>query len=166
MSSLGTFGAFDSVEAELVDDEQVGAFIAAELLRKSFVGERSGKIGDELGGGSVKGTKAQGASPDADGLHDVRFAHAGLTDENQVSVSANEIAGGELFDLKFVESFWIELPVESLESFSFLESGLADASLSGAFTALVDLVSDEIFEKIKVRECFVVSFFEGLVELS
>ena len=41
-----------------------------------------------------------------------------------------------------------------------------DASFGGAFTALVDLVFDEIFEKSKVRECFVVSFFEGLVELS
>ena len=99
MSSLGTFGAFDSVEAELVDDEQVGAFIAAELLKKSFVGERSGKISDELGGGSVKGTKAEGASPDADSLHDVRFTHPGLTDENQVSASANEISGSELLDL-------------------------------------------------------------------
>ena len=134
---FGTLESLDPVEAKLVDDQQVGILVFSQTLRERFIRERGGKVGDELGGGSVDNAKAKGASLHPDGLDDVAFSDARLSDQDQVGAASDELTRGKLLDLNAVEGFTIEVPVEVLDQLSFGELGSSDTSFGRTFTALV-----------------------------
>lgn len=78
------------------------------------------------------------------------FSNASLTDKNYVRLAADEIASGEFLDLQPVD-LRIELPIEGVQSFAFLEAGLTDTTLDGAIAAGSSLLAEEQIEELEMR---------------
>src|SRR2546427_13255263 len=84
---------------------------------------RCGEIGKKAGRCAVKLTIAEGASAHTDSLNQVTLLDAGLANEDEIGVAADEVAAGEFFDLQKID-LRIELPVKGFQCFAFLEAGI------------------------------------------
>src|SRR5580658_5238293 len=87
-------------------------------------------------------------------LNDVTLPNAAPTHHHQVGLAADEVAGGQLFQLHPVKCFRIEGPVEALHSFVLGKAGFPDASRHRAFPPCSGLGSQQPVEKAQVREAF------------
>ena len=77
---------------------------------------------------------------------------------------ADEVAGGEFLDLQAVD-LGIELPVEGVQGFAFLEVGLTDAALDGAIAASGGLLAKKQIEELQMRQCLFIGAFEDSVQI-
>src|SRR5439155_8411950 len=90
--SLGTKAAFNAVQAELINDQQVEAGIEADAVVDRLVGQGGGQIFQESTAGRVKDTVAENASDLADVLNQPAFAQARLADEDDDLAATDEVS--------------------------------------------------------------------------
>ncbi len=87
----------------------------------------------------------------AQGLGQMRFAHAGRTQEQDVFAFAQVVAGGQLEDLFAVDG-GIELPVEIFQAFERAEVGGFGATGQHSLMAHVEFVLEDEFEELAMAE--------------
>jgi hypothetical protein len=97
-------------------------------------------------------------------LHQVTLAHAGLADQDDVNVSANEIAGGELFVRDAFDRL-VEGPVEGVERLVLGKLGGGDAALDGAVAAPGGLFAEQPVDGFQGGEPLPFGDVEDVVEL-
>ena len=126
VSGFRALDAFDAVEPEFVDYQEIRARVAAQACGQSFVGERCGQVGQQFGRGAVEDAVTMHAGLLPYRLDDVTFPDPAPADQDQVGAAPDEVARGQLFDLHAVEGFGIELPVESLQRLCPPQSALRE----------------------------------------
>lgn len=94
-------------------------------------------------GGDVEDVVAEAAGAVAEGLGDVRLADTGRTDQKDVLVALDEVAGREVDDLG-ARDLGVEGEVEALEGPLVLESGTADPQAELLAFAALGLVVEDV----------------------
>src|SRR5262245_52052611 len=150
MGRLWTFGAFDAVKPKFVDDQKIRTGVTAQPRWEGLVGERSGQIGKQLGGGAVQNAIPMDAGLLPQGLNDVALADSAPADQDQVGPAPDKIACCQFLDLHTVESFRIELPIKAFQRLILRKAGLSNPARHAALTAGIGLNSQEQVEKMKV----------------
>ena len=158
-------GAFGAIEAELVNDQQAELGVEANAVVDGLVGQRSREIFEQLAAGEVTDTLFEHARRQADALDQPAFPQAGLADEDDVLLAANEVALSQGFDLQAGDGR-IEVPVEGAQGQGFAEAGLLDEALDAALPAQAGLIGEQPMEELQVRAAGVLGLFQGLVELA
>ena len=148
--SLRRFRAFDVVEAEFVDDQQVESRPVPQTFRQRLICQTRGEIGQQVGTGCISYAQTLRTEAAAHRLQETAFSHAALTHHDQVLVTTDEFAAGQFFDLNAVDGFGVELPVELFERLRFLEACVADATFDAAFPASSGLFSDQQTEEFEM----------------
>ena len=90
------------------------------------------------------------ASSQADALDQPAFAQAGLADEDDVLLAADEVALGQRFDLQAWDGR-IEVPVEGAQGQSFAEVGVLDEAFDAALAAQAGLIGEQAVQELQVR---------------
>ena len=109
-------------EAHVVNDDQIGLEVFAHgafLLVEGFVFE---EVAHQIENGAVEHLKVHLDGLVTDGLGQMGFADAGRADEQHVLGFADELAGGQIKNLFFVNG-GVEAPVEVLQRFEGVEVG-------------------------------------------
>ena len=104
------------------------------------------------------------AGAHADSLNEMTFPDAGLADEDNIGLPADEVAAGEIFDLQPVDPR-IELPVKGLQCFAFFETGIPNAALDGAVTAGGGLLAQQQIEEQEMRQSLFIGSFEHGIQI-
>jgi hypothetical protein len=136
---------------EVLEHQEVDA---GELLHKlaagaSGVGLR--EIGRQVEGTANECAVAGANSADGDGSGDMRFADTGRTDEQHTGVCLDEACAGQFDDLGF-RNLGIEGPVEVGQRLHDGDAGLFEPAGEEPVRAPRELVLDEQFEKLEMRE--------------
>ena len=153
------------VEAEFVDDQQVEARPVTHAFCQSLVGQRGGEIRQQFGAGRVADSSAGRAEAAAQCLKQMTFSDSTLADDDQILAAADEVSGGQLFDLHAVDTGFVELPVEVFERLDLVETGVADAAFDASLAAPVRLPADQQAQEVQVRQGFVFSTPQSFVKL-
>ena len=119
---LRTEAAFDAVEAEFVNDEQRELGVEADAVVDGLVGQGGGEVFEEFAAGDVVDAVFEHARSQADALDQPAFSQAGLADEDDVLLAADEVALGQGFDLQAGDG-GIEVPVEGAQAAELRGSG-------------------------------------------
>ena len=138
---LGGFGSLDAVEAEFVDGQEIEVGVVAQPLVEAVVGQRGGEVAEQVGAGGVADAISVDARDSAHRLNDPALADAALAGDDEVVAAADELAGGQGFDLAAVDRLGVEVPVEAFQRDGLAEAGLANAAFDGPLTAEVGLGS-------------------------
>ena len=125
--------AFNAVEAEFVNDEQIKTSVKADAVVDGLIGQRGREIFEKSAAGDVIDFMTQGTGRLADALDETAFTDAALADEDEILTSADEVARGECLDLDPADG-GIEVPIELGERLEIAEAGVLDATLEAAFT--------------------------------
>ena len=149
---LGTLAAFDAVEAELVDDDQVETRPVADAAGQGLVGQRLSQVVQQIGTGGVTHAVAQFAVAAAQRLEEMALSHAALADHHEVLVAAEELAGGQLLDLGAVDRRGVELPVEVLQSLSSRNLASRIRRSIGPLTAACRRFPQDQFQEVQVGQ--------------
>ena len=165
LAGVLSLSSFQPIQAELVDDQQVEAGIVAQPPWQRLVRQRGGQVLDQGAAGRVADTQSLSTGSPANALDDPAFAHAALTDKDQVVLAADEVARGQFLDLRALDRGGVELPVEALQGVRIAEAGVADALGDAAFAALVGLFAEEQSRELQVRQAVVLGAAQGGVEL-
>src|SRR5713101_5317469 len=96
-------GRAKAFETEVVEDEQVGAGVAEEALVVGAVGSATGKMGQHLRGVDERVVEVAAAGLGGEGVGEMALADPGRAVEQDVLVALDELAGGEVEDLRLVE---------------------------------------------------------------
>src|SRR5215467_769759 len=97
-------------------------------------------------------------------LYDVALAHTAPTDQNEISTAADEIAGGQFFDLHPIEGLRIELPVETFQGFTLRKVRVPNAPRHRALAPCVGLCAQQQIEKTQVREALLLGPREQFIQ--
>src|SRR6266540_1284239 len=161
---LRTDAAFNAIEAEFVNDEQVEFGIEADAVVDGAVRQGGRQVFQEFAAGDVMHFEAHRASGLADALDQMTFPHAALADEDEVLMAAQEVAGSERLDLDTADG-GVEVPIELGERLKIAEAGALDTALEAAFAAQAGLVGEQAMEEVEVSQTSVLTLLEGGVEL-
>ncbi len=132
-------------EADVVDDEQVGAGPSLEALGVRPVREASMQVVEEVDAARVAHAEALLARAKSEGLEDVALAGAGLAGDHEVVLATDEVEAPELEHERLVES-GLEGPVEGLECLALDEPAGDDSSLDALRQSLRSLEAEDAFE--------------------
>jgi hypothetical protein len=99
----------------------------------------------------------------ANRLDQEAFAHAALSDQDDVVVAANELGGGQFLDLGAVNRA-IEVPIKAGQGLGLAETGLTDAMGDAAFAAQVGLLGDHQVQELQMRQTLAIGARQGGVE--
>ena len=141
--------AFDAVEAELVDDEQIKARVKADAVVDGLVGQSRCEVFEKSAAGDVMDFITQGTGSLADALDETAFTDAALADEDEILTSADEVAGGERLDLDPADG-GVEVPIELGEWLKIAEAGVLDAALEAAFAPQSGLIGEQAMQEVEV----------------
>ena len=153
-----------AVEAEFVNDQERELGIEADAVVDGLVRQCGGEVFQEFAAGDVADALFEHARSQADALDQPAFSQAGLADEDDVLLAANEVALGQSFDLQA----WnrrIEVPVEGAQGKRFAEVGVLDEAFDAALAAQAGLIGEQAMQELQVRPAGVLGFFKSLVEL-
>ena len=114
-------------------------------------------------GGDVVDGVAGSAGAFANRLRDVALADSGRADEQHVLLSLDEVASGEIDDLRF-RDLGVEGPVEVLEPLGALEVGATHTQVELFVLPALDLVGAQPEEELAVAEARVHRFLDAEVE--
>lgn len=156
--------AFDAIEAELINNKQIELGVKADAIVDGLVGQSRCEVFEKSAAGDVVDFMTQGAGSLADALDETAFTDAALADEDEILTSADEVAGGERFDLDPADG-GIEVPIELGERLKIAEAGVLDAALEAAFTPQSRLVSKQAVKEVEVRQAGVLSLLECFIKL-
>ena len=143
--------------AELVDDQQAGLQVAADLALQPAGGLRRGQGVDDVDGGGEEHGVATDAGGVAESKRDVRLAEADVADEDDVGVGGDKGQTEQVLDLRAVDLFW-PAPLKVFDGLEHGEAGFSDAPLDGAVLAHRGLALDQLRQILKVRELLVGGF--------
>jgi len=110
-------------------------------------------------------TKTSHASCLTDALDQITLTHATLADEDQILISADEVALGQCFDLRAIDG-GIEVPIELTERLEIAEPGIVDPPFDAPLTAQTGLIGKQPMQEVQVRQTGVLSVLKNRVELS
>jgi hypothetical protein len=136
-------------EANIVDDEQLGAGPRLEPSGVGGVGEAGVEVIEEIDATGVAEGDALRAGAQAEGLEDEALAGAALASDDQIVVAADEGEASELGDGGLVE-VGLEVPVESFEGLLLAQAAGGDAACDAAFELGGDLGGEEVLEQRRV----------------
>ena len=122
LAACGQTAAFDAIEAEFVNDEQAELGVEANAVVDGLVGQGGGEVFEEFAAGDVTDALFEHARGQADALDQPAFSQAGLADEDDVLLAADEVALGQGFDLQTRDG-GIEVPVEGAPAAGLRGSG-------------------------------------------
>jgi hypothetical protein len=105
-------GRAQGFEAEVVEDQEIGTGVPEEALVVSAVGPAAGEVGEHLGGVDEQHVEAATTGLVGERLAEVTLAHPRGAVEQDVLVAFDELAGGEVEDLRLVE-LGVEAEVEA-----------------------------------------------------
>lgn len=134
--------ALQRAQAEVVDDEQVGAGEARQAAVVGAVAARRAQLGQHLVRRDVEGRVPGDTGTATERLRDVALADAGLADEANVLAARDEGAGGELEDLG-ARHLRVEGEVEVLERALVLEARAPEPLVELLRVAALDLVGEQ-----------------------
>jgi hypothetical protein len=93
-------GRAQRAKPEVAQDEQIGAGVAGEPLLVRAVGVPAGEVGERLGGVDEEDVVAAPARLVGQGLAEVALGDAGRAVDQDVFAARDELAGGEVEDLR------------------------------------------------------------------
>lgn len=166
IGGLGAFAAFDAVEAELVDDHQIETRPVADAARQALVGQRLPQVFQQVGAGDVTYAVSQFTMATGQGLEEMTFSDAALPHHDEVLTAADELAGGQPFDLGAVDRLGVELPVEVGQGPVFMELGVANPSLDGPLPTACGRLAQKPFQEVQVREILLLSILGAVSSAS
>ncbi len=79
------------------------------------------------------------------------FSDAALADHDEVLAAADELTGGQPFDLGAVDRLGVELPVEIGQALGFAELGLANPPFDRTLAAACGRLSQDPLQEVQVR---------------
>lgn len=138
--------ATELAEADVVDDEPVGADPAAEATRVGLVGEAGVEVVDEIDAAGVADGDLALAGAEREGLQDVALAGARPAGDEEVVALVEEGEGGEALDEGAVE-LGLEDPVEVLEGLADPQAAGVDATLDAALADLLGGLAEDALEE-------------------
>ena len=158
--------------AELIDDQQAGFEVAADLALEPVGCLGGGERVDDVDGGG----KEHGVASDAGGMTEgdgaVSLAQANCTNEDDVGVGCDKGQAEQILDQRAVDLFW-PVPLKVFHRLEDGKAGFFNASLDGAAFALGGLALDQLGQVRKVGELplsgcggeiLVMAFYMGEVE--
>ena len=80
------------------------------------------------------------------------LSHAALADHDEVLAAADELAGGELLDLRAVDGRGVERPVEILQILVLVELGVSNPPFHGPPAAARRRLAEDQFQEAQVRQ--------------
>lgn len=151
------------LEPHVVDDEQFGFEVACEdsvFLGSSVFGPQ---VAHEIEDAAVVDAQAGAHSLHAKGLGEVALADAGRTDQEHVAGVPDPLTGGQLHD-PGARNVRIEAEVEVGKAAGVAEVGMPGAALDFPSRTQVDLVLQEQFEELFVRDPVGDGFLEAQIK--
>ena len=152
ISAMDEVGQRQRLEAEVVDDQQVGGEVALEPLVGRAVSAAGVEVAQELVGGGVEDLEALAGGLVGDGLGEVGLADAGLAADQDVAALADEGAGGEVEDLLAVDAR-VEAEVEQLKGLGGIDRATADTEVEPFVLAALGLVLDQSGQELTYDQC-------------
>lgn len=131
-------GALDLLEADLVEDEELGRGVGLEGVLEGVVGEAGVEVLEHGGARGVADAEVRGARVQGEGEGEVALARAAHAGEQDVLPGGDEGERPELEDEVLVER-GLEGEVECLERLALREPRLANAPLDAGLVAVADL---------------------------
>lgn len=157
------FLAFDAVEAEFVNHQEIVGGQLPDLLRQRLVGQRGGQFRQQRGATEVTNAEAMHTSTTAQRFEQEALADARLSDQNEVAFAADEVAGGQFLDLGSLDRA-LEVPVEVLQQTDLAEVRLVDPTFDGAFAPLVGQAAEQAVGELQVRPAFLLGLAEQRIK--
>ena len=77
------------------------------------------------------------------------FPDTGLTRHDKIASTTDELAAGQCFDLRTVDTLGIEEPIEAFQCFDFSEAGVSNSSFDCPLATLIGLGTDQLFQKLQ-----------------
>ena len=151
------------LEPHVVDDEQFGFEVAREeavFLGSTVFGPQ---VAHEVEDAAVVDAQAGAHSLHAKGLGEVALADAGRADQEHVAGVPDPLTGGQLHD-PGARNVRIEAEVEVGKAAGVAEVGMPGAALDFPSRTQVDLVLEEQFEELFVRESVGDGFLEAQIK--
>ena len=146
--------AFQVVEAEFVDQQQVDPRVFGQEPVEGPVGQRGGEVLKQRGAGGVPHVIALSTRGAAHRLENAAFPQSGLADQDRVFVAAHEVAGDQLLDGAAVHALGVETPVESFQGRQFAKLRRVDPSLQRAFEPGLGRAGEQAMKEFQVAERF------------
>jgi len=125
----------DLAEADVVNDQELGAGPSLEAAGIGAIGEASMEIIEEVDAAGVAHGEALFAGTEREGLEEMALAGTALAGDDEVVVAADEVEAGQFDDECLVEAR-LEIPVEDLEGLTLDKA----AGVDTATDALLELV--------------------------
>lgn len=147
---LAAFGG-QVLEAHVVDYEQFGFEVTGEEAVFLVGADFGAQVAHEVEDAAVVDAQAGADGFQAEGLGEVAFADAGGADEKDVTGVADPLAGGQLRDAG-AGNIRIEAEVEVTQASAVAKGGLFGAALDFAAGAHIQLVLEEQFEELFMRQ--------------
>ena len=154
----------DLSQSDVVDDEQGGCGPGLESARIGAVGEARVEVVEQVDAARVAHADPLLTCAEAEGFEDVALAGAGLSGDDEVVASSNEVEPGKLEDECLVE-LGLEIPIEGFERLSFHESTAVDASRDALLELARGLETEDVLEQGRGAGTLAGRPRESLVEL-
>jgi len=148
------------LEPHVVDDQQFGFEVACEeavFLGCSVFGPQ---VAHKIEDAAIVDAQAGAHSLHAEGLGEMALADAGRADQEHVAGVPDPLTGGQLHD-PGARNVRIEAEVEVGKAAGVAEVGMPGAALDFPSGSQVDLVLEEQFEELFVRESVGDGFLEA-----
>lgn len=136
----------DLAEADVVNDQELGADPGLEAAGVGAIGEAGVQIVEEIDAAGVAHGEALFAGTEREGLEEVALAGTALASDDEVVVAADEVEAGKLEDERLVET-GLEVPVEDLEDLALDETTGVDAAADALLELVRGLGTEEVLEK-------------------
>jgi len=136
----------DLTEADIVDDEELGARPTLETAGVGAVGEAGVQVVEEIDAACVAHAEALLAGAQGEGLEEMALARAVLAGDHEVVVATHEVEAGELEHESLVEA-GLEVPVERLERLALDEAAGVDAPRDALLELVGGLDAEDVLEQ-------------------
>ena len=143
----GLIGApLDLPQADVIDDEELGACPALEATGIRSIGEAGVEVVEQIDAARVAHVDALFTCAEPEGLEDVTLAGAVVAGNHEVLVPAHEVEASELEDEGLVEA-GLEVPVERRERLALDEPAGVDAPLDPLLELVRGLDAEDMLEE-------------------
>jgi hypothetical protein len=156
--------ALDLAEADVVDEQQVGACPSLEASRIGAISETGVEVVEQVDAAGVEHADPDLAGTHGEGLEDVALTSAVVAGDDQVVVPAHEVEPGQLEDEWLVEG-GLKLPLKALERFALGQAAGGDAPGDALLELVRDLDAEDVLEELRGAGALLGRPGEPLVEL-
>lgn len=146
--SSGRFIAalLDLAEADVVNDQEIGASPGLEAAGIGTIGEAGVEIIEEVDTARVAHGEALFAGTEREGLEEVALAGTALAGDDEIVVAADEVETGQFEDERLVEAR-LEVPVEDLEDLALDKATGVDTAADALLELVRGLGAEEVLEQ-------------------